>query len=82
MNTHTYLEKTTSEPLIVVNQEAITIEESLGAWQGTFESLYPVASVVEEVKVPEVNFENTMIKTSPTCSNSTSLLTSLPWNEL
>ncbi len=58
------LGKTTSEPLIVINQEAITIEESLAAWQGTFESLYPVASATEEVKVPEIKYENTMIKTS------------------
>ena len=59
------LGKTTSEPLIVINQEAITIEESLAAWQGTFESLYQVASATEEVKVPEIKYENTMIKTSP-----------------
>lgn len=58
------LGKTTTDPLIVINQEVITIEESLAAWQGTFENLYPVAFVAEEAKVPTVNYENTIIKTS------------------
>ena len=59
-----FLGKTTTDPLIVINQEVITIEESLAAWQGTFENLYPVASVAEEAKVPTVNYENTIITTS------------------
>ena len=59
------LGKTTTDPLIVINQEVITIEESLAAWQGTFENLYPVASVAEEAKVPTVNYKNTIITTSP-----------------
>lgn len=58
------LGKTTSEPLIVINQEAITIEESLEAWQGTFENLYPVAAEAEKVKTPIVDYKNTIIKTS------------------
>ena len=58
------LGKTTTDPLIVINQEVITIEESLAAWQGTFENLYPVASAAEEEKVPTVNYENTIITTS------------------
>lgn len=58
------LGKTTSDPMIVINQEAITIEESLEAWQGTFANLYPVSAEVESVEVPMINYQNTIIKTS------------------
>ena len=58
------LGKTTSEPLIVINQEAITIEESLEAWQGTFGNLYPVAAEAEKIEVPIIDYKNTIIKTS------------------
>lgn len=58
------LGKTTSEPLIVINQEAITIEESLAAWQGTFENLYPVSAEVEVKEIPTINYQNTIIKTT------------------
>lgn len=59
------LGKTTKDPLIIVNQEVLTIDECLAAWQGKFEHVYPIASSSSEKMVQTVDYTNRHIKTSP-----------------
>ena len=58
------LGKTTSENTIVVNQEVITIEEAISAWQGTFDPVYPLSTSTDKSELPKVSYEKTIIKTS------------------
>ena len=58
------LGKTTKDPLIVVNQEVLTIEESLAAWQGTFEQVYPISSPSVEETISTLKYDSKHILTS------------------
>lgn len=58
------LGKTTAEKTLVINQEVITIEESIAAWQGKFESVYPLSTSSDKSEVPAISYKNTIIKTS------------------
>ncbi|HAX72201.1 MAG TPA: phosphoribosylformylglycinamidine synthase [Firmicutes bacterium] len=58
------LGKTTSEKDIIINQESITIEESIAAWQGRLSSLYPVSAKSNVTEAPVIDYKNTIIKTS------------------
>ncbi|MCL1948363.1 MAG: phosphoribosylformylglycinamidine synthase, partial [Turicibacter sp.] len=59
------LGKTTAEKTIVINQEAVTIQEAIDAWQGKFASVYPLSTSEDKSEVEAISYKNTIIKTSP-----------------
>ncbi len=51
------LGKTTSEPSIVINQESISIDESIAAYQGRLAHLYPVSVEASTSDAPVISYE-------------------------
>jgi len=72
------LGKTTAEDLIVVNQEALKIDECLAAWQGRFSGVYPISTSSNREGVKPISYEKTMIKTSPLSATPQVLLPVFP----
>ncbi|MGL4337150.1 MAG: phosphoribosylformylglycinamidine synthase subunit PurQ, partial [Turicibacter sp.] len=59
------LGKTTNEQIIVINQEVITIQDCINAWQEPYTNLYPEAVKADSDGAPVIDYKNTIIKTSP-----------------
>lgn len=67
---HAYLlGKTTSESAIVVNQETVSIDACVTAWQQRFERVYPITTSINEKDVPPISYEKTVIKAAPLSVN-------------
>ena len=58
------LGKTTPEKSIVINQEAIAIEEAIEAWQGKYESVYPISTSADKSEVEAISYKDVIIKPS------------------
>ena len=59
------LGRTTAEALIVLDQEAIKIDDCIEAWQGRFVDIFPIGIGANKSEVPELLYGKTLIKTSP-----------------